>query len=140
MSRKTENNNARKAIPAPGAEPSEGTVHVSITGLTLKSRWFLFRFYWHALRSFRQARKTPGNLHASVRVINGVQHTLTVWEDRRAMARFAFSGAHKRAIKAFPDMATGKTYGFESSTIPDWDEVHALWLAHAVDYSASADR
>ena len=125
---------------APGTELADGTVYVSVTGLELKSNWFLLRFFWHTFLALRQARNSPGNLHASLRVINGVKHTLTVWENRDAMANFAYSGAHMKAIAVFPKIATGKTYGFETSTVPLWDDVHAIWLEHAADYVASADR
>lgn len=102
-------------------------VYVSITGLMIRRPWHLPRFYLHASRSFRQVRRAPGLLRADVRRINGVHHTLTVWESRSAMLDFIHSGAHRRAIRAFRGMATGKTFGFETDNPPGWDQVHALW-------------
>ena len=64
----------------------------------------------------------------------GYQHTLTVWESERAMRRFLYQGAHKQAIKAFPDIATGKTFGFETDRVPSWDEVPTLWAEHGREY------
>ena len=44
------------------------------------------------------------------------------------MRDFIHSGAHLNAIRAFGKIATGKTFGFETDEIPDWDAVHRLWL------------
>jgi hypothetical protein len=109
-------------------------MYVSITGLKLKSFWHVFRFYRHAVPSLRQAQKAEGNLCAQVRTINGVHHTLTAWESEKHMRAFLYSGAHKKAIKSFPKIATGKTFGFESDTIPDWSDVHQLWQDHGEGY------
>ncbi len=110
-------------------------VYVSITGLRLRSPWHIFRFFRHAALSLRQARRAPGNLHTDVKTINGVRHTITVWEDEKAMRRFLYRGAHAKAIRAFPEIAEGKTFGFETTEVPDWDEVHALWQERGRTYA-----
>lgn len=116
--------------------PTTATVYVSITGLRLKGPWVAMRFWWHAIRSMTQAQAAPGNISASARMINGVNHTLSVWEDKAAMRRFMLSGPHGKAMRAFPAIATGSTFGFETArdAVPDWDQVHALWLEHGVEY------
>ena len=83
-----------------------------------------------------QAKKAEGNLLAEARKINGIYHTLSIWKSKETMKNFLYSGAHKKAIISFPKIATGKTYGYSSSTIPSWDEVHGLWLSHAIDYQS----
>lgn len=113
-------------------------VYVSITGLRLKRSWHLFRFYHHASRCFKQAKAADGNLLAEVKTIDGVHHTLTVWQSREAMLDFVHSGAHREAIKAFGAIAYGKTFGYETDTVPTWDAVHRLWLVHGLDYDAAA--
>lgn len=112
------------------------TVYVSITGLRIRGPLHLAAFWWHAIRSMTQAQRAPGNLRAEARAINGVQHTLTVWEDKAAMRRFLRAGAHAEAMRAFPRIASGGTFGFATATVPDWSEVHALWLDRAVAYVA----
>ncbi len=112
------------------------TVYVSITGLTLKKPWHIFRFYWHAVPSLGQARRAKGNIRTEVRTINGVHHTLTVWENEAAMSAFLYRGAHRRAIKAFGKIATGKTFGFATDRVPSWDDVHGLWLERGRDYES----
>lgn len=110
-------------------------VFVSIAGLELKRKRHAFRFFWHALHAMRQARRAQGNLKAEAKTIHGVHHTLTVWESEADMRRFLYRGAHRAAIRAFPNIATGKTFGFAASEVPSWDEVHALWRARGRDYA-----
>lgn len=110
-------------------------VYVSITGLRLKSPFHAAWFWWHAIRSMMQAHGAPGNLHADARAINGVQHTLTVWTDKAAMRRFIVTGAHAKAMRAFPQIATGSTFGFETDRVPDWADVHRLWQERGIAYA-----
>lgn len=104
------------------------TVYVSITGLRLKGRRHTVRFWWHAVRSMMQAQRAEGNLSAEARTIHGVHHTLSVWASEAAMRRFLVAGAHRRAMKTYSAIATGKTLGFETDGVPEWDDVHGLWL------------
>ncbi|MGH1420126.1 MAG: hypothetical protein ACRBCJ_14820 [Hyphomicrobiaceae bacterium] len=112
------------------------TVYVSVTGLILQKPWHIFRFFWHAIRSARQAQKADGIISVKFRNINGVRHTLTVWESERAMQAFLYSGAHRDAIKAFPEIADreSKTCGFETTTIPDWTAAHKIWQDKGKEY------
>ncbi len=110
-------------------------VYVSITGLRLKTPFHAAWFWWHAIRSMMQAQGAPGNLRAEARSIAGVQHTLTVWIDRAAMRRFLITGAHARAMRVFPRIATGATFGFETDSVPDWADVHRQWCERGVDYA-----
>ena len=108
--------------------------YISITGLRLKGWKQIPKFWWHAIASARQARRSEGNISVQFATISGVKHTLTVWESERAMKRFLYQGAHRRAIARFGEIATGKTYGYVSSEIPDWEQARALWEAHAKEY------
>lgn len=115
-------------------------VIVAITGLRLKRPWHIFRFTWLAIPAFNQARNSSGSLLVEAKTIRGVRHTLTVWNSRSDMTEFLYSGAHKRAIKAFPEIATGKTFSYESDSVPDWAEVHARWLEQGLEYAPIAQR
>lgn len=84
----------------------------------------------------RQARASTGNLSAEARSINGVMHTASVWESRSAMLAFIHQGAHQQAIAAFPTFATGKTFGYETETVPNWSQVHQDWLDYGRSYGA----
>jgi hypothetical protein len=105
--------------------------YISITGLELKSVLSAPAFWWHAIRSMQQARSAPGIIQADARQINGVHHTLTVWDSEAAMRRYLVSGAHLEAMKAFHSLATGRTIGYLAERPPDWDEVHAIWKDRA---------
>lgn len=85
------------------------------------------RFLWHALRCITQARNAPGCLGASARTIDGVHHTMTVWESPAAMRAFVASGPHLKAMNVFPRIATGKVVSFHTDAPPSWDDAHAIW-------------
>jgi hypothetical protein len=110
---------------------NKGNVYVSITGLRLKSRRHIFRFWWHAIRSMAQARSAAGNLRAETRTIQGVHHTLSVWIDEQAMRTFLVSGDHRFAMKVFRAIATGRTLGFTTDQPPDWDASLRRWQSEA---------
>ncbi len=82
-----------------------------------------------------QARRSPGNLHASARTVDGVRHTLTVWENETAMRRFLYRGAHRKAIRVFHAVGTGLTCGYETDRVPTWDEVPAIWRERGRNYT-----
>ena len=103
-------------------------MHISITGLKPKGLLGYIRFWFLAIPSFRQAQTAAGNLHADVRKMQGFQCTLTAWESRELMLNFLRSGPHLKAMKAFHKMATGPTYGYESDTIPSWEEAFKLLM------------
>lgn len=102
-------------------------VYVSITGLHVRSVIYAPAFWWHAIRSMRQAQSAPGLISVEVRQIDGIHHTLTVWETEAAMRAYLITGAHLAAMKAFHRIATGRTIGFVAESAPDWDEAHAIW-------------
>ncbi|MDB5641706.1 MAG: hypothetical protein JWN07_1023 [Hyphomicrobiales bacterium] len=103
--------------------------YVSITGLQLRSRRHLVRFWWHAIRSMTQARRAPGNRSADARIIAGVHHTMTLWDDEAAMRAYLRSGPHLQAMRAFREIATGKTVGYVAEAAPTWREAREIWDA-----------
>jgi hypothetical protein len=108
--------------------------YVSITGLKPKGILGFIQFLRHAVPSKIQAESAPGILFVGVKKINGIQHTLTAWESEAHMKKYIYSGPHKLAIKVFRKIASGKTFGFVSKTLPSWDEVHKLWTEKGREY------
>lgn len=106
-------------------------VHVVVTGLKLRSWWRAPIFWRHALPSFRQAQRASGCLRARARTVAGVQHTLTVWETPAAARAYAGSGAHARAMRAFPGLATGGIVAWDAPEPPDWNDALARCQANA---------
>lgn len=66
--------------------------------------------------------------------MHGYQCTVSAWESREVMLEFMRSGAHLKAMKAFNSIATGRTYGYESESIPSWDEAYNLLQEKGKDY------
>lgn len=100
--------------------------YVSITGLRLRHWSFAPLFWWHAFGAMAQARAAKGNLSADARQINGVHHTVSVWQDREMMLQYLRSGAHLRAMRIFPRIAKGSVAGFQASQAPAWVDVPTL--------------
>jgi hypothetical protein len=109
-------------------------MHISITGLKPKGIKGFFAFWRFAIPSFRQAQTAKGNLFCEVKRINGYQCTLTAWEDRDTMLEFMKTGIHLQAMKSFRKIATGKTYGYESTSVPTWQEAYELLQLHGKTY------
>ncbi|MEL6375009.1 MAG: hypothetical protein AAFR04_13700 [Pseudomonadota bacterium] len=109
-------------------------VYVSITGLKLHSRWHTLRFWRHAIPAMVQARRARGNISASARTIDGINHTLTVWESAAAAKRYVHTGAHRKARAAFHSIGTGLTCGYLTERVPTWAEVPDLWRTHGRIY------
>ena len=114
--------------------------YVSITGLTLKSPFHAPLFWLYAPRAFTAAQKAPGCLHADARSIDGVQHTWTIWESRKAAMAYVHGPAHKAAMRIYARVAdpVSATYGYETDTPPKtWDEARAVWRRHAQPYQGA---
>ena len=103
-------------------------MYISLTGLKPKGFVAYFRFWLLAIPSFRQAHTAPGILHSQVKKVKEYQCTITAWESRELMLNFMRSGAHLKAMKAFHQIATGPTYGYESESIPSWEQAYALLM------------
>ena len=112
-------------------------VYVSITGLRLKAPWHYPRFMALAAPAMSEAQADPECVYASARRIKGVQHTVTAWTSREAMLAYLTKPHHLHAMKAFPKIGTGKTYGYYADRRPSWDEARALWDAHATEVGST---
>lgn len=102
--------------------------YVSITGLQVRQPRYLPSFWSHAVRAMAQARSAPGNISADTRTIDDVHHTLSVWTDQAAMRAYLTTGPHLAAVRLFPTIATGKVVGYLTREVPEWSEVHAIWM------------
>jgi len=111
-------------------------MYISLTGLKPKGFLSILRFWTLAVPSFAQAKSAKGNLYAEVKKMHGFQCTITAWENREVTLEFMRSGVHLQAMKAFPKIATGRTYGFESDGIPTWEEAYTILMEKGKDYSA----
>jgi len=101
-------------------------MYVSLTGLKPKGFFAYIRFWLLAIPAFRQAQTAEGNLHCDVKKVHEYQCTITAWESRELMTEFLRSGVHLKAMKVFSSIATGKSFGYESDTVPEWEEAFSL--------------
>lgn len=101
-------------------------MYISITGLQTKGFISAIRFWRFAIPSFRQAQIASGNTFCQTKTIQGHHCTLTAWESREHMLQYLRSGTHLKAMQSFHKIAHGKTYGFESDAIPDWNEAFLM--------------
>ena len=115
------------------------TYYISITGMRLKSIWHFPRFVSYSKPSMTQAKAAAGNISADGNYVDGVLHTLSVWEDRKSMTRFMASGAHAKAMKVISDIALdgAVVYGYESDEIPTWEEAVAIWKENGIYHGSS---
>jgi hypothetical protein len=101
--------------------------YISLTGLHIKSAIHYPKFIYYAVSSMTQAKSAPANISADAKYVNDIHHTLTVWESRKDMTKFLVSGAHAKAMKVIGDISDANSvYGYESDTIPTWDEAVAI--------------
>lgn len=109
-------------------------MYISITGLKPKNVFRRIQFWGLAIPSFRQAQTAEGNIFCQVKKIEGFQCTLTAWETREHMLQFMRGGVHLKAMKSFPKIATGLTYGYEGEEIPDWKQAFQFLKNHGANY------
>lgn len=102
--------------------------YVSITGLKLSSFLHLPRFWYYNMPTMRQAKNSKGNVSFDGNFVDGLLHTLSVWEDKQTMMKFYRSGAHARAMRIAGSVAEStKIYGYETDRIPSWEEALKIW-------------
>lgn len=130
---------------------SATTYSITITGMQLKNIFCYPKFFWYASAALSAAQKAPGNIHASTNQYNlpndqneirDTLMTLTVWEDRKSTLNYVFkSPAHVAAMKQMKHLGSySKTYHYESTTIPTWEDAKELWLQHSKDYGTTTKR
>tara|TARA_B100001093_G_C26009884_1_gene669268 strand:- start:135 stop:467 length:333 start_codon:yes stop_codon:yes gene_type:complete len=110
-------------------------MYVSVTAL--KARGFLseIRFWLLAVPVFKQARSSAGILFCEAKSVDGFHHTLTAWQTKKDMQKFVLSPIHQKAMKIFPEIATGSTIGYETDKMPTRDEALLMWRKTAVNYN-----
>jgi hypothetical protein len=101
---------------------------VSVTRLRVRAWRYLPAFLIQSFRSVRQAKRSAGNIAASVlRDANGAFWTRTVWSDKAAMRSFMRSGVHRRVMPRLVqscDEAAVIHWVQDSSEPPSWEEAH----------------
>lgn len=98
---------------------------VSVMRLRLRAPRFLLRFFWYTIRSFRQAKKSPGNLGARLRKTQGLTFwTLTQWKSEQEMRAFRDGSPHREAMRKLAhwcDEASFAHWTQDAVELPSWD-------------------
>ena len=130
MSTATTTSTTRRALSS--SSSSSSYYYVSITGLEIKSLWYVPVFWYYAIPSMMQAKSAPGNVSAEAFARNGMQHTVSVWTDRASMLQYLRQGAHLQAMKMNRTVSSyTKVYGYVTDVIPtDQDDIVELWETH----------
>ena len=118
----------------------QGKLLVSVTGLRVK-KWFLIPwFFRHAIPCLSSAQKSSGNVFTAVSTIDGVQHTLTIWKDKKSMLGYVYGNPHKKAISVFRRIAKGSTVSYELTYDPNknntivWEKALDHWRKNGKSY------
>lgn len=102
---------------------------VSVTRLRLRSARFLPGFFFHAIRSQRQLRRSPGFQAGSLLPDAGRTFwTLSLWDSAEAMRGYMLSGAHRTAMPKLADWCDEASVGHwetPEARLPDWREAEA---------------
>ena len=102
---------------------------ISVTRLRVRSAWFLPEFFIYAMRSSRQAQRSPGFLMG--RLVNDARRTfwtITVWDDEKSMREYRGTAAHGKAMPKLAkwcDEASVVHWAEQNARIPDITEAHA---------------
>ncbi len=106
---------------------------VSITRLRVRSWLFMPQFTVYAVRSSRQAQRSPGFLGgALMREAGNAFWTATVWKDAKAMDAYRTQGAHQTAMPKLLDWCDEASlvhWTQDSAEVPTWPEAHRRMVA-----------
>ncbi len=101
-------------------------MHVSLTRLRIRSVRFMPVFFWHAIWSQRQVRKSPGFIDGALLADRAWTFwTLTAWDNPESMRAYMISGAHKAAMPHllhWCDEASVAHWAQEDAALPTWEE------------------
>lgn len=97
----------------------------SATYLKIKSMFMLPRFAFHVSKVSRQAKKSEGLIHFSVKSKGLLKYyTLTVWKNKENMSNFRDKGDHLKAMKIINKLSNEYSFiSWETDSIPGWEEV-----------------
>lgn len=100
---------------------------INVTSIRLRSLWNFFALSYNGLLISRQAKSQPGLIRMKNRGFGYDHYTLSVWEDKESLKKFARSGAHLEAMKKSGELATEiRTYSYQGDKIPSWKEAEAM--------------
>lgn len=109
-----------------------GMTFISLTRLRVRRWRYLPQFIWQALKTGRQAERSPGFVGGRLlREARNTFWTVTAWEDVAAMRAYRNAGAHARVMPRlleWCDEASVANWSQDGLELPDWTEAHRRML------------
>jgi hypothetical protein len=96
---------------------------VSVGRIRLKPDASFWRFFWHSLCVYLQARRAAGIVRASVRRQDARTYfSMSVWKTREAMLAYSTTGSHLQAMKISKELATRIDFRhWQADAVPSWE-------------------
>ncbi|MGR8007742.1 DUF3291 domain-containing protein [Streptomyces hypolithicus] len=98
----------------PNPARPDTTAFVMASRLDVRSAKDVPRFFLKSLSAWRQVRKAPGALGASLeaQLLKGVFFTLSAWEDKEALYTYAKAEPHKSIMTGLRSVMSESTFTF----------------------------
>ena len=102
-------------------------MYISVTGIKPKgiTGWLYFLLY--NIPASKASKDHDGLLASEFSSRNGYLHTFTVWESKTHMVAYRSSPAHLKAMKNLSKIGSGKIHGYETDTMPSWEDAYNEW-------------
>ena len=102
-------------------------MYISVTGIKPKgiTGWLYFLLY--NIPASKASKDHDGLLASEFSSRNGYLHTFTVGESKTHMVAYRSSTAHLKAMKNPSKIGSGKIHGYETNTMPSWEDAYNEW-------------
>jgi len=109
-------------------------LYISVTGIKPKgiTGWLYFLLY--NMPASKASKGHDGLLASEFSSRNGFLHTFTVWKSRTHMIAYRSSPAHLKAMKSLSKIGSGNIHGYETDTMPSWEEAYSEWSEKSREY------
>ena len=97
-------------------------MYVSVIELKPKGFIARIRFLITTIPASRAAQVAGGILFCDFKTRNRYHHTLTVWKTKKDMTVYRSSPAHLKAMKNMSQIGSGKVFGYEANSKPNWED------------------
>jgi hypothetical protein len=130
----------------PNPARPDTTAFVMASRLDVRSGRDTPRFFLKSLFAWRQVRKAPGALGASLeaQLLKGVFYTLSAWEDKDALYTYARTEPHKSIMTGLRSVMSDSTFTFWEVPVAElpiaWDDAKRHIEEQARKDTAQGDR
>ena len=105
-----------------------------MTGIKPKGITMWLYFLLYNIPASKASKDHDGLLVSEFSLRNDFLHTFTVWESRTHMIAYRSSPAHLKEMESLSRIGSGKIHGYETETMPDWEDAYNEWSEKAREY------